>query len=291
VREIQIPQAKNAAGIQMICWDQRTDGVAANPAGAGAPGGRGGGAGRGGAGGGNAPTFPGQAEPGYMPSNPCGGAGGGFGGRGGGNPNAGIYVMPGRYTVSLVSGGRVLDSKTMNIIMDPAVKFTVAERARYNAILVDLHSMQEKAGPIAVALFTMVPQMRAIDTALATRSDIPAGVKTQFAAVKRQFESLAPKFGVPTVPPAAGAGAGGGGGGGGRGGAGVDTSTYGRLSSLKGQIGGIWETPSESLQRQYADARLSMPRLLAEANTFLTAARSASTELAKYSLTLTVPPR
>jgi photosystem II stability/assembly factor-like uncharacterized protein len=295
VREIQIPQAKNVAGIQMICWDQRTDGIVAGPnAGAGAPGGRGGagaGGGRGGAGGGNAPAFPGQADPGYMPSSPCGGGGGGFGGRGGGNPNAGIYVIPGKYNVALVSGGKVVDTKSVNIIMDPAVKFTVAERARYNATLTDLHAMQEKGAPIATALFTMVPQIRAIDTALATRTDVPASVKTQFAAVKRQFESLAPKFGVATVPPVAGAGAGAGGGGGGRGGAGADTSTYGRLTSLKGQIGGIWEMPSESLQRQYADVRLSMPRLLTEANAFMTAARSVSAELAKYSLTLTVPPR
>ena len=112
-------------------------------------------------------------------------------------------------------------------------------------------------------------------------------MKTQFAAVKKQFESIAPKFGVPLVPPTAGAG----GAGGGRGGAGADTSTYGRLTSLKGQIAGIWETPSESLQRQYADLRLSVPRLMTEANAFMSAARSVSTELAKYSLTLTMPPR
>jgi photosystem II stability/assembly factor-like uncharacterized protein len=290
VREIQIPQARNAAGIQRVCWDQRTDGVAAsaNAFGGGAQGGRGGG-GRGGAGGGNAATFPGQAAPGYMPSNPCaGGGGGGFGGRGG-NPAAGYYVMPGKYTVALVSGGKVIDTKPITIIMDPAVKFTVAERARYNAILADLQSMQEKGAPTAAALFTMVPQIRAIDTALSTRTDVPASVKTRFAAVKRQFETIAPRFGVPTVPPTAGQGAGGGGGG--RGGAGADTSTYGRLTSLKGQIGGIWETPSESLQRQYSDLRLSMPRLTTEANAFMAAARAISADLAKYSLTLTVPPK
>jgi photosystem II stability/assembly factor-like uncharacterized protein len=290
VREIAIPAARNAAGIQMVCWDQRTDPITGGPnPGAGAPGGRGG---RGGAGGGNAPAFPQQAEPGYMAANPCGGAGGGGGGgRGGGNPAAGVYVVPGKYTVALVGGGKVIDTKSVQIIMDPAVKLTVAERARYNAILTDLHSMQDKGAPIAAALFTMVPQVRAIDTALATRSDVPAAVKTQWAAVKKQFETLAPKFGVPTTPPAAQGAGGGGRGGGGFGGAGADTSTYGRVASLKGQIGGIWETPSESLQRQYADVRLAMPRLLTEANAFLTAARAASTELAKYQLTLSVPPK
>jgi photosystem II stability/assembly factor-like uncharacterized protein len=287
VREIQIPTARLSAGIQTVCWDQRTDPITGGPAAPAGFGGRGGG-GRGGAGGGNAPAFPQQADPGYMPVNPCGGGAGGFGGRGGGNPNAGVYVVPGKYNVALVSGGKVLDTKPVTIIMDPAVKFTVAERARYNAIVSDLHAMQEKAAPTAAALFTMVPQFRAIDTALATRSDIPSAVKTQFAALKRQFESLAPKFGVSTTPPVAGAGAGGGGGG--RGGA-VDTSTYGRIGALKGSIGGIWETPSEALQRQYADLRLAAPRLMTEANTFLAAARAASTELAKYQLTLTVPPK
>ena len=107
--------------------------------------------------------------------------------------------------------------------------------------------------------------------------------------MKKQFESLAPKFGVSTTAPAAVPG--GGGGGGGRGGVGVDTSTYGRIGSLKGQIGGIWEMPSESLQRQYADLRLASPRLMTEANAFMTAARAAATELAKYQLTLTVPPK
>jgi hypothetical protein len=293
VREIQIPQARAAAGIQRICWDMRTDPVTiGNPAGAGAgaPGGRAGGGGGGGGGGragGNA--FPQQADPGYLPASPCGG--GGFGGRGGGgNPTAGVYVMPGRYNVALVSGGKTLDTKPMTIIMDPAVKFTVAERARYNAILADLHDLQGRGAPLATALLTMAPQIRTIDTLLATRSDVPASARTQFAAVKRQFESLAPRFGVPiTAPPAAGGG-GGGGGGGGRGGA-ADTSTFGRLGTLKGQIGGIWETPSEGLQRQYADLRLSVPRLITEATAFMNQARTASTELAKYGLTLTVPPR
>ena len=112
--------------------------------------------------------------------------------------------MPGRYNVALVSGGKTLDTKPMTIIMDPAVKFTVAERARYNAILADLHDLQGRGAPFVTALFTMAAQVRAIDTALATRSDVPASAKTQFAAVKRQFESIAPKFGVPIAPPVAG---------------------------------------------------------------------------------------
>ena len=288
VRELAIPAARATAGIQMVCWDMRTDPITLGaPQGAGAPGGRGGGGGgRGGAGSPGAPTFPPQAPPGYLAENPCGG-GGAFGGRGGGGAtNVGPHVIPGRYNVALVSGGKVLDTKPMTIIMDPAVRFTVAERKRYNDIVSDLHTMQGRGATIAAALNTMMPQMSAIETSLSSRNDVPAAVKTQFAALKKQFEGLTPRFGV--VPaPAPGAG----GGGGGRGGFAADTSLLGRAGALKGSIMGIWEMPSESLQRQYADIRVSLPRLIAEGNAFLTQARAASTELAKHGLTLTVPPR
>ncbi|MEO5567877.1 MAG: hypothetical protein ABIR92_05265, partial [Gemmatimonadaceae bacterium] len=256
VRELPIPAVRNQAGIQTVCWDMRIDPISANPPGAqGAtpPGGGRGGAGGGGAGrGGAGAQFPAQADAGYLPLNPCGGGGGGRGGfGGGGNPMQGPHVIPGRYNVALVSNGKVLDTKPMTIIMDPAVRFTVAERKRYNDIVTDLHTLQGRAAPIAAALFTMTPQMRAIDTALTMRSDVPAAVKTQFATLKKQFDVLAPKFGVvaPVTPQV---------GGGGRGGQ-ADTSTYGRMGALKGQIMNIWETPSESLQRRYADTRVALP--------------------------------
>jgi photosystem II stability/assembly factor-like uncharacterized protein len=290
VREVPIPAARNVAGIQAVCWDMRAASItAAGPQGA-AGGGRGGagGGGRGGAGRGGS-SFPRQAEPGYMAEDPCGGGAGGFGGFGGGGATTqGPYVLPGRYNVALVSGGKLLDTKPLTVIMDPAVKFTVAERNRYNAIVTDLHAMQGRGAPIMAALSTMVPQFRAIDTALATRSDVPAAVKTRFTALKKQFDALAPKF---MMVPAAGAPAGAGGGGrGGRGGQ-ADTSTFGRAASLKAQIMGIWEMPSASLQRQYADTRIALPRLIAEGTTFLNQARALQADLARYNLTLTVPPK
>jgi photosystem II stability/assembly factor-like uncharacterized protein len=287
VREVPIPAARNAAGIQSVCWDMRAESVtAAGPQGAGAPGGgrggAGGGGGRGGAG--RGAQFPPQAEPGYKPENPCGGAGGfggGFGG-GAGATTQGPHVIPGKYNVALVSGGKVLDTKPMTVIMDPVVKMTVAERKRYNDVITDLHTLQGRGAPIVAAMFTMIPQFRAIDTALATRSDVPAAVKARFTALKKQFDALAPKFGAvaPTAPQA---------GGGGRGGQ-ADTSTFGRAAALKGQIMGIWEMPSESLLRQYADFRVSVPRLIGEGSAFMNQARAVSAELAKYNLTLTVPP-
>jgi hypothetical protein len=287
VRELQIPAAKNAAGIQMVCWDLRGEPLPVVAGGNGGGGGRGaggGGGGRGAAARGGVPQFPDQAEPGYMPSNPCGGAGGrgGFGGFGGGAQAP--YVMPGKYNVALLSNGKVIDTRPMTIIMDPAVRMTVAERKRYNDIVNDLQMLHERGQKVASALGTMMPQMKVIDSTLNARSDVPAAVKTQFASLKKEYDALAPHFGVgtaPATPPV----------GGGRGAGVVDTSVYGRTVALKGQLMNIWELPGEGLSRQYADVKVALPRELTAANAFMTQARAAAAALAKYNLTLTVPPR
>src|SRR6185503_13169900 len=133
VRTLDVPAARNVAGIQTVCWDQRVDPLP-TLGGAPAAGGGGGGGGRAGAGGGRVGAVPGVPQQlpasGYMPEDPCGGGdgggrgGGGFGGGGGGN--AGPHVPPGSYTVALLAGNRTLDSKPMRIIMDPEVRMTVA---------------------------------------------------------------------------------------------------------------------------------------------------------------------
>jgi len=135
VRELPIPDARNVAGIQTVCWDQRVEPVPAvtpiggagrgGAGGAGAPGGAGGagpgggrGAGPGGSGGGARP-IPGYPVPlppvGYQAENPCapasaggpGGGGGGGGGFGAGaGANVGPLVVPATYTVALWPTGR-----------------------------------------------------------------------------------------------------------------------------------------------------------------------------------------
>jgi len=135
VRELPIPDARNVAGIQTVCWDQRVEPVPAvtpiggagrgGAGGAGAPGGAGGagpgggrGAGPGGPGGGARP-IPGYPVPlppvGYQAENPCapasaggpGGGGGGGGGFGAGaGANVGPLVVPATYTVALWPTGR-----------------------------------------------------------------------------------------------------------------------------------------------------------------------------------------
>ena len=180
----------------------------------------GGGGGRGGRGGQAVPGVP-QPVPsaGYLPMNPCAtptdsstaagrGGGGGFGG-GGGLGGPAPYVMPGTYTVALMSGTKVLDSKPLKIVFDPDVHFAAGEHERYNAIVNDLHAIQRRGVAMATALNSLYPQMEAATKAVGEKSDIPANVKTQFESLNKEFDAIRKKFGVPTNAGAGGRGGGG----------------------------------------------------------------------------------
>jgi hypothetical protein len=299
VREVAVPAAKNVAGIQTMCWDFRAEPIAGLPAadstGRGGRGGGGRGAGRGA----TAPAVPGVPGPvptPYTAMNPCAtgdsaatGGGGGGGGRGGagtiGGP--GPLMMPGTYTVALVSNGKVLDSKPLKVEMDPDVHFAVGEHARYNSAVMDLHELQRRGTAAALALNRLYPQMTDASKKIGESSSIPANVKSQFDAVNKELDAVRKKFGVPLpVAPAGGRG-----GGGGRGAAAPDPeNVLARTSTLKNAIGGVWEAPSASLVRQYNQSKLEMPKAVSEANTVLTRAAGLSQTLKKYDITLTVPP-
>jgi len=307
VRELTIPSSRMQAGIQTACWDMRMEPIAA-PAGdsaaaGGGRGGRGGGGGGGGggrgAGGGGTPAAPGVPQPvptAYTAQNPCsdgpgaggrGGGGGGFGG-GGGLGGPGPYVAPATYTVALVEGGKVIDSKPLKVGFDPDVHFAAGEHERYNAVVADLHSIQRRGTEAAGALNKLYPQMADVATKVSGNSNVPALVKTQFESLNKDLDALRKKFGVPLNPPAA-AGRGGGGGGG-RGGAVDPDNVLLRASTLKTQIMGIWETPSASLVRQYNEVKLALPKAVTDANALLGRAAGISQSLKKYDITLNVPP-
>jgi photosystem II stability/assembly factor-like uncharacterized protein len=292
VRSIDVPAARNVAGIQTVCWDQRVDPL---PALGGAPAGGGGGGGRAGAGGGGrqgaVPGVP-QALPtsGYMPEDPCGGGdgggrgGGGFGGFGGGG-SAGPQVPPGSYTVALVSGTRTLDSKPMRIIMDPAVRMTVAERTRWNAIASELHDVQRRGNEVQQQLSALFPQMSTVAGSLASNTSVPAGTKSQFEALQKDFDAVRVKFGV---PPQAAQGGRGGGGGGGRGGGAPDQNLLNRVGAAKGAVMGIWEAPSDAVSRQAASARTGLLAAISEAQGVIARARTMASALKAHNITLNV---
>lgn len=221
-----------------------------------------------------------------MPWDPCGSAAG-VGGTGffDENPaNDGPYVMPGTYSVAMIADGRTLDTKSLKVIMDPAVHLTDAQRQRYDALLMELHDVQRVGGRAAAALNALYPQVTAAESKLKDASNVPAAVKTQFEAFKNEFDAVRVKFGVPIV---AGRGAGGGGAVG-RGGANPE-DVLTRTSALKVRVMGIWEPPSDGTVRQTAEAKAALQKAIADANALIAKVAAMSQSLKTYDITLTVP--
>lgn len=199
--------------------------------------------------------------------------------------------MPGTYTVSLVVDGNVVQSKPLTIVMDPEVRFTQADRQRYNQLLEGLHEDQRRGTAMAGALTSVYNQMPTISERIGGMGNVPADVKSQFESLNQQMETVRVKFGVPLGGEGGGGGRGGRGGGrGGRGGGGADpANVLGRVASVKGAIMGIWETPSATLLNQANEARAALPAAITEATAFLTRAAQVSQALGTHGLTLTVP--
>jgi hypothetical protein len=295
VRELTLPAAKNVAGIQTVCWDQRVEPIReATPAGGPPAGGPGGG---GGFGGGGRGPLPGMPTPlptvGYLPENPCaaaggaGGAGGGFG-RGGGGANQGPQVLPGTYTVALVVDGKTVESKPLTIVMDPQVQFTAAQRAAYNALATDLHTTQQAGAAAATPMTALLAEVRKAAAKIDSTPTLADSVKTQFAAFRKDFDAVRGKLGAgaPAVPFGPG---GGGGAGGGAGFGANDANVLARLGAVKSGMLGLWETPSESVQTQAASAKAAVEAAVAESKTFMARARSMSALLAANGITMAVP--
>jgi len=245
------------------------------------------------------PGVPAPVPTAYTAENPCadnpgaggrggGGGGGGFGFGGGGLGGPGPYAAPATYTVALVQGGKVIDSKPLKVGFDPDVRFAAGEHERYNAIVTDLHAIQRRGTEAAGALNKLYPQMVDVSNKINGNASVPALVKTQFESLNKDLDAVRKKFGVPLNAPAA-AGRGGGGGGG-RGGAVDPDNVLARTSGLKTQIMGIWETPSASLVRQYNEVKIALPKAVADANALLGRATGISQSLKKYDITLNVPP-
>ena len=251
VRMLTAPGSRLTAGIQTVCWDMHVEPIApAGGAGA-APGGggRGGGGAGGGRGGGGGIALP-QPEPGFSSENPCGG-GGGFGGGGGGRGGGGAspqgpWVLPGTYNVTLIVDGKTYETKPMKVVDDPDLQMTDVQRKKYYDTVMDLHEMQRRGEEMAAALNPLYAQMNDVADKLKTASNVPAPVKAQFDALKKDFDAVRVKFGVPA---AGGGGAGGGGGaaapagagrggrGGGRGGGGGGAAAGGAGAAGAGAAG------------------------------------------------------
>jgi hypothetical protein len=136
-------------------------------------------------------------------------------------------VPGGTYNVALVIDGKIIESKPMKVVMDPALQMSDVQQKKYFDLLMDLHDTQRRGEEAASAMTPFYGQMQEIATKLPDMKDVPASVKTQFDTLKKDFDAVRVKFGVP--PPA--------GGGGGRGGGGGAAAAGGAAGAAGGGLG------------------------------------------------------
>lgn len=291
IRTLEIPASRNAIGLQTMCWDQRVEPIEPLPTRR--PGGAGGAGTRAGAD--TTPAVPGVPQPqpavGYKAESPCPpasdsttNAGGGGGGRFGGGGNLGPLVVPGPYTVSLVADGKVLDSRSLRLVMDPMVPLTGGDRARYNAIASDLHELHRRGTEAARPLVTLYDEVQRT-AGVVDSSSAPAAVKARWKEFRQQFDSVRVKFGVPA--PAGGRF--GGGGGGPAAAAAAAANVLGRVGALKGAVLGVWEMPTAGTMRQVENARREMQAAIVDAQGIMAKARAMSQALSANGVTMKLP--
>jgi hypothetical protein len=158
------------------------------------------------------------------------------------------------------------------------VILTSVERKRQYDAAMELHNLQARVTDATTAHASLTRQLNELSTTLGTRNDVPADVKAQFDAVKKDVDALAPKIGQQQ----------GGRGGGGGGGRGNNESIPGKIGQAKGALmGGM--VVGEQTTNAASDAKAQAPKAIADLNAAITKASALSTALARYDLTLNVP--
>jgi photosystem II stability/assembly factor-like uncharacterized protein len=263
LREISGPAlAKSTApGIHAACWDLRVQPVAAPPRAEG-----------------QGPTRAEEPSPFGPGCGAPGGQGGGAGFFGGGTPTAGPFVLGGAYSVALIVGGKTVDTKTLRVTDDPEVALTSVERKKLFDMAMEIHALQPAATDAATAHANLTRQINDLADALGKQSDMAADVKSAFEAFRKELAGLAPRLALPA----------GGRGAGGRGAA-SDRSILGKIGQAKtGLMGGMW--PGDQIMRAYAESKIQTPKAIADLNAVLASAAAFSASLARFNLTLDVPP-
>lgn len=188
-------------------------------------------------------------------------------------------MTPGTYTVQLVSGGNVVDSKPLTLVQDPAIQMDAGGMARYHAIVADLHEAQRRGSEAARPLATLFPAVNAAAPKVDS-SSAPAELKAEWATFRKDFDAVRAKFGI-------GVGGGGfGGGGGAAAQAAQAANVLGRVSLMKGAIMGITEMPSAATMQQAERAKAALAGAVPEVGPIIERARSLRTRLAAHGVTL-----
>ena len=102
---------------------------------------------------------------------------------------------PGIYNVSLVVDGKTVETKPLRVTADPEVVLTEVERKKLFDMAMEMHELQKRGTEIAHdACRPLQREATAIATAIGSRTDMPADVKTSFEAFNKELAALAPKF-------------------------------------------------------------------------------------------------
>jgi hypothetical protein len=186
-------------------------------------------------------------------------------------------VIGGVYTVSLIVDGKTVDSKPLRVADDPEVVLTSADRKRQYEMAMEIHALQPRVTEAGTAFGSLNRQVNELTTTAASRSDVPADVKGQLDAFKKELEALAPRLALPQ-----------GGRGGGGGGRGNNESLSGKVGQAKnGLMSGM--VAGEQSIRAYTEVKAQTPKAITDVNAVIAKAATLSSALAKYNLTLTVP--
>jgi hypothetical protein len=296
IREIAGPMLANSnkPGIQTACWDLRVQPAPAPPP---APGGRGPAPSTSGQAATTTASSPSTATPATAEGQPpaagggsgqtqetspfgagCGAPGGqGGGGFGGPAVNvAGPFVIGGVYQVSLIVDGKTVDTRPLRVNDDPDIVLTSVERKRMFDMAMEIHAVQPRVADASGAHASLTRQATELATALGSRNDVPADVKSSFEDFNKELAALAPKLTAPQ----------GGRGGGGRGGA--TESLIAKVAQAKnGLMAGM--SPGDQTVRAYTEVKAQSAKAIADLNAVLTKATAVSAALAPFNLTLTVP--
>jgi hypothetical protein len=145
----------------------------------------------------------------------------------------------------------------------------------------EMHELQRRGMEVANALAPVNRQLPEVAKTVAGRDDIAADVKAAVDALNKDLTATMTRF-------AALAGGGGRGFGGGRGGAAPDNPLTRVGQAKTGLMAGM--SPTEQTTRAYTSAKTDVPKAIADAHALLAKARDVAASLAKYNITLTVPP-
>ena len=158
----------------------------------------------------------------------------------------GPFVLPGRYTLRLEVDGRDVGIRDFEVLPDPWVEISPADRRAWHDAALEAHTLQDLARRATTTAESLRRNLEAIRTAVATAREVPA-------ALTEAVESLETALAEVETRLAAG-------------GPRRRENVVRDLASVKGDIMGSTTFPTEIQQRSLAQARTDLEAVVQEVN-------------------------